>query len=72
MQKLDIRNLYYITHMDNLSSILKWGILSHERIEDERVQPARIYNTYRQQKERKKHAWWKKSMELCESLFSTM
>ena len=45
MPKLDIRNLYYITHMDNLSSILKRGILSHERIEDERVQPARIYNT---------------------------
>ena len=45
MPKLDIRNLYYITHVDNLPSILERGILSHERIEDERVQPARIYNT---------------------------
>ena len=42
MPKLDIRNLYYITHMDNLSSILKRGILSHERIEDERVTCAHL------------------------------
>ena len=45
MPKLDIRNLYYITDVDNLPSILEKGILSHERIEEERVQPARIYNT---------------------------
>ena len=45
MRKSDIRNLYYITHMDNLPSILEKGILSHERIEEEHVQPARIYNT---------------------------
>ena len=45
MPKLDIRNLYYITHVDNLPSILEKGILSHERIEAEHVQPARIYNT---------------------------
>ena len=44
MRKLDIRNLYYITHIDNLPSILEMGILSHERIEEERVQTARIYN----------------------------
>ncbi len=45
MQKPDIRNLYYITHIDNLPSILEKGILSHERIEDDQVQFARIYNT---------------------------
>ncbi len=45
MQKPDIRNLYYITHIDNLPTILEKGILSHERIEDDQVQPARIYNT---------------------------
>ena len=45
MPKLDIRNLYYVTHVDNLPSILEKGILSHERIEEERVQHARIYNT---------------------------
>ncbi len=45
MQKADIRNLYYITHIDNLPSILEKGILSHERIEAEHVQSARIYNT---------------------------
>ena len=45
MPKLDIRNLYYITHVDNLPSILEKGILSHERIEEKGMQPARIYNT---------------------------
>ena len=45
MPKLDIRNLYYITHVDNLPSILEKGIFSHEKIEEERVHTARIYNT---------------------------
>ena len=45
MQKPDVRNLYYITHIDNLPSILEKGILSHERIEDDQIQSARIYNT---------------------------
>ena len=45
MRKLDIRNLYYITHIDNLPSILERGILSHDRIQEERVQSTRIYNT---------------------------
>ena len=45
MPKLDIGNLYYITHVDNLPSILENGILSHQKIEEEGMQPARIYNT---------------------------
>ena len=45
MRNLDIKALYYITHTDNLPSIFEKGILSHERIEDDQVQPARIYNT---------------------------
>ena len=45
MRQLDLRNLYYITHIDNLPSILEKGILSHERIEDDQVQATRIYNT---------------------------
>lgn len=44
MRKLDIRNLYYITHINNLPSILEKGILSHERIEQEKVRSTRIYN----------------------------
>ena len=32
MPKLDIRNLYYITHMDNLSSILKRGITKESKM----------------------------------------
>ncbi len=45
MPKLDIRNLYYITHVDNLPSILEKGILSLEKIEEERVHTTHIYNT---------------------------
>lgn len=45
MRNLDIKNLYYITHIDNLPSILERGILSHERIEEEGLRPAHIYNT---------------------------
>ncbi len=44
MRKLAIRNLYYITHINNLPSILEKGILSHERIEQEKVRSTRIYN----------------------------
>lgn len=44
MRKLDIRNLYYITHINNLPSILEKGILSHERIEKEQVRSTHIYN----------------------------
>ena len=32
---MNIKGLYYITHIDNLPSIFKQGILSHERIEAE-------------------------------------
>ena len=32
---MNIKSLYYITHIDNLPSIFKQGILSHERIEAE-------------------------------------
>ncbi|MDE0016840.1 MAG: DUF4433 domain-containing protein [Candidatus Poribacteria bacterium] len=43
MQRLDIRALYYITHIDNLPSILTTGILSHERIRTEGIQNRTIY-----------------------------
>ena len=43
MQELNIRALYYITHIDNLPSILEKGILSHERIKTEGVQNKTIY-----------------------------
>ncbi len=35
---MKIKSLYYITHIDNLPSIFKRGILSHERIEAENGQ----------------------------------
>ena len=44
MRNSDIKSLYYITHIDNLPSILEHGIFSHERIEEEHIHFARIYN----------------------------
>lgn len=44
MQKLDIRELYYITHIDNLPSIFTRGVFSHERIEAEGVHTIPIYD----------------------------
>ena len=44
MQEPNIRALYYITHIDNLSSILSQGILSHARVRTEGVQDTTIYN----------------------------
>ncbi|MHB8360565.1 MAG: DarT ssDNA thymidine ADP-ribosyltransferase family protein [Thermoplasmataceae archaeon] len=38
------RYLYYITHIDNISSILKNGILSHERIINEKIEFTPVYN----------------------------
>lgn len=62
MRRSDIRNLYYITHIDNLSSILERGILSHEQIEKERVQPARIYHTDIVNRKREKNTPDRKSL----------
>ncbi|MBM3118163.1 MAG: DUF4433 domain-containing protein [Chloroflexi bacterium] len=31
------KGLYYITHINNVPSILKSGILSHERVEKENI-----------------------------------
>lgn len=44
MPKLDIRELYYITHIDNLPSILSRGVYSHERVEAEAVRSTPIYD----------------------------
>ena len=44
MGALDIKGLYYITHIDNVPSILRRGILSHERVETEGVQYTPIYD----------------------------
>jgi hypothetical protein len=39
-----IKGLYYITHVDNLPSILKLGILSHKRVEEENIKYTPIYD----------------------------
>lgn len=40
-----IRNLYYITHLDNVPSILRHGILSHEEIQSRGLDFTAIYDT---------------------------
>lgn len=59
---MDIRNLYYITHIDNLLSIFEKGILSHERIEEEHIRSARIYNTDIVNRRREKNTPAQKSL----------
>ena len=44
VQEPNIRALYYITHIDNLPSILSQGILSHARIREAGVPYTPIYN----------------------------
>ncbi|MEW6609097.1 MAG: DarT ssDNA thymidine ADP-ribosyltransferase family protein [bacterium] len=39
-----IRHLYYITHIDNLPSILKNGILSHKQVEERQISYTPIYD----------------------------
>ncbi|HEY9085088.1 MAG TPA: DarT ssDNA thymidine ADP-ribosyltransferase family protein [Candidatus Tyrphobacter sp.] len=43
-RKPEITSFYYITHVDNLPSILQYGILSHEVIERRNIPHHRIYD----------------------------
>lgn len=40
----DITQLYYITHIDNISSMLKEGILSHKKIQERNLNYTSIYD----------------------------
>ena len=44
MKRSQITGLYYITHIDNVPSILRRGIFCHERIEEEKIECTRMYN----------------------------
>ena len=44
MRTFDPVSLYYITHIDNLPSILDKGILAHAKIEELNVSSTPIYN----------------------------
>ncbi len=44
MRTSDIRRLYYITHIDNIPSILERGILSHEKITAAHIPYTPIYD----------------------------
>lgn len=43
-RKIGIEGLYYITHFDNIPSILKWGILSHTMVQKKGINYAQVYN----------------------------
>lgn len=40
----EIRSLYYITHIDNLTSIFSHGILSHQQVEERHISYTPIYD----------------------------
>lgn len=42
--KRDVKGLFYITHIDNVKSILQHGILSHASVEEGRIQFTPIYD----------------------------
>lgn len=44
MKRRSAQQLFYITHIDNIPSILQKGIFSHERIESEKIPFTRIYD----------------------------
>jgi O-acetyl-ADP-ribose deacetylase (regulator of RNase III) len=42
-QYMGVKELYYVTHIDNIQSILQYGILSHESIEKKHIKYTSIY-----------------------------
>lgn len=44
MSHLGVKGFYYITHIDNLPSILRHGILSHELVEERNISYTPIYD----------------------------
>ena len=43
-KKPEIKNLYYVTHIENIPSIISHGILSHQLIEDRDIKYKAIYD----------------------------
>ena len=41
---IGIKGLYYITHIENLPSIMRRGILSHEQVKDEAIRYTPTYD----------------------------
>lgn len=44
MARSAVKELYYITHIDNIASILNTGILSHNKIKSKRIEHEQIYD----------------------------
>ncbi len=51
---MTIKSLYYITHLDNLASILEKGILSHQEVASSQIQYKSIYNVEIVERRRKR------------------
>lgn len=45
IRKIGIEGLYYITHIDNVESILQRGIFCHRIVEEEKIAYTRIYDS---------------------------
>jgi len=43
-KKPNVKSLYYITHVENIPSILRHGILSHASVEEQQLEFTRIYD----------------------------
>ena len=69
MQEPNIRALYYITHIDNLPSILSRGIFSQARVRTEGVQDTTIYLSHLVSKRRKRRTSDGKSLWHYANLF---
>lgn len=65
----NIRALYYITHIDNLPSILSRGILSHARVRTEGIQDTTIYLPHLVSKRRERYTSDGKSLWHYANLF---
>lgn len=44
-KQIEAKSLYYITHKDNIPSILRYGVLSHAKIEERGIKHQSIYDT---------------------------
>ena len=66
-----MKSLYYITHKDNLPSILKRGIFSYDRVEAEGLRPIPTYDGNGVEQRNYKTTDGKKTLVLCQLIFST-
>ncbi|MBI1900605.1 MAG: DUF4433 domain-containing protein [Planctomycetia bacterium] len=62
MAKADIKSLYYITHVDNVPSMLERGILSHATIEQRKIAFTPVYDAEIVSNRREKRPFGQRSL----------